>query len=165
MARDHGAFGSLPVAAEETFDAGGHLLSPAQPAMYSTAASIPAHTTGDADSRPPNRPPLRAIWLTPEEPHPAPDGTEFGRGALAGVERALGTQQGSRRRDRDAPDGGRAGIGRRVVGRGITPGAATAVALLPLGQGGARWRARCWVTGALGGLRPGVACALLGILP
>jgi len=44
--------------------------------------------------------------------------------------RGFRAQQGSRRRDRDAPDAGRAGVGRRGVRRRITPEAATATALL-----------------------------------
>jgi len=102
MARDHGGIGSFPVAAEETVDAGGLFLSPAQPATYPTAASIPAHTTGDAGSRPPNRPPLRAIWLTPEEPHPR--SRFLSRAGIAPIGRPasqLDEQQCSRRETQD----------------------------------------------------------------
>src|SRR5450631_4392236 len=75
MSRNHGGFGSLPVAGfvrregpsrqpsdfPRTFMAG----------LASTGSSRPANARPDAALVSPNRPQPRAFYLTPEEPHPA----------------------------------------------------------------------------------------------
>src|SRR5450755_619613 len=74
MSRNHGGFGSLPVAGfvrregpsrqpsdfPRTFMAG----------LASTGSSRPANARPDAALVSPNRPQPRAFYLTPEEPHP-----------------------------------------------------------------------------------------------
>src|SRR5450755_3947627 len=76
MSRNHGGFGSLPVAGfvrgegpsrqpsdfPRTFMAG----------LASTGSSRPANARPDAALVSPNRPQPRAFYLTPEEPHPPP---------------------------------------------------------------------------------------------
>jgi hypothetical protein len=61
-------------------------------------------------------------------------------------------QRGSRRRDRDAPDEGRAGVGRRGVRRRITPEAIT-LARLPLAASG---MAAPWASGCRNRTKPAV---------